>query len=1052
MANEAKLPETNPGMTLGHDMAGTLVFIDGGAAHLLGYARNDLVGGALRDLVPEPAVPLFDDYLARLKQTPSKAVVVPLVGKNGEECAWASLNCGAENTQAGPLLVGQLMAHPRAIQNVPEGSRLEGGYRALFEINPIPACVFDVGSLAFLAVNDAAMNQYGYTREEFLAMTIRDIPVEEDVDRVPCLLTQPLPDEFDAGDWKHVRKDGSIVEVEMVWHPLIFGGRPAVLALAIDATQRKLAEQALLRSEKLYRTLAENFPNCTVVLFDEQFRATVAQGASLAAVGLTKERVEGRTMWELLPRETCEHLYPKLRDTLAGETTTFELSLGKYVFAVNAMPVRNERGDVYTGVLVAEDISSRKQIEEEMRSSEARYRAFVEQSAEAIWRFETDQPILLTGTEDEVIARFFKLSYLAECNDAMAKMYGFRSAEEIVGMRIDSMLVPTEPQNVDYMRAFLRANLRLLDAESVEPDKEGVNHYFLNNLIGQIEDGMLVGAWGTQRDITELKLVQQQIKESEQLYRQMAFNASDVLYVVTPGANTVDWYGQIDGLVGYEEGEWPHTRETWLKSVHPVDRARISEAFERSCLTGEPFSEEYRIRRKDGSYSYWTDRGKPIGADDGSMLRFVGACSDITERRLAEEEVVRTRQQLKNLFDNLDQVFWSADPETGRFLQASSAAEKVFGVSPEALQQHPGLWTPRVCPDDLPIVDGAIAKLLSGEGITIQYRITRPDGQTRWVESNIKPAMDDNGRVIRFDGTTSDISDRKRVEEELQRAKEAAEAASRAKSEFLANMSHEMRTPMNGIIGMTDLTLETDLTADQREFLNMVKLSADSLLRVIGDVLDFSQIEGGRLELQSSSFNLGHSLNENITRFSALSDEKGLSLSYHVGEDVPQALVGDPVRLQQVLMNLIGNAIKFTEHGKVLLQVERESQTANDVVLRFAVSDTGIGVSTEKLDLIFEAFTQADTSTTRKYGGTGLGLSISRQLIELMGGQLWVTSPSDIALTSEEGDAQAGRQMVKGPDNSEPPNRRAGRPGPGSTFHFTVRLGLQEGASGAGRT
>ena len=515
----------------------------------------------------------------------------------------------------------------------------------------------------------------------------------------------------------------------------------------------------------------------------------------------------------------------------------------------------------------------------------------------------------------------------------------------------------------------------------------------------------------------------------------------------------MDWYGQIDALVGYEEGEWPHTREMWLQSLHPVDRTRISDAFERSCLTGEPFSEEYRIRRKDGSYSYWTDRGKPIGAEDGSMLRFVGACSDITERRLAEEEVMRTRQQLKNLFDNLDQVFWSADPETGRYLQASSAADKVFGVSPEVLQQQQGLWTPHVFAADLPIVDRAMAKLLAGDGVTVQYRLTRPDKQTRWVESNIKPAQDSGGKVIRFDGTTADITDRKRVEEELQRAKEAAEAASRAKSEFLANMSHEMRTPMNGIIGMTDLTLDTDLSEEQREFLNMVKLSADSLLQVIADVLDFSQIDGGRLELNTSGFNLGSSLEEDMVRMAALSDEKGLSLSCHIGEDVPDALIGDPVRLHQVLINLIGNAVKFTEAGKVVLQVERQSQTASDVVLRFAVSDTGIGVSPDKQDLIFEAFTQADNSTTRKYGGTGLGLSISRQLVELMGGQLWVTSPSEIALRTEECEPQTGSQTLKGSGDSrtKTANGKAGRIGPGSTFHFTVRLGLQQGVSGAGR-
>jgi len=269
---------------------------------------------------------------------------------------------------------------------------------------------------------------------------------------------------------------------------------------------------------------------------------------------------------------------------------------------------------------------------------------------------------------------------------------------------------------------------------------------------------------------------------------------------------------------------------------------------------------------------------------------------------------------------------------------------------------------------------------LGGTPVNLVTQRMRKDKSLVDVELHAVPLVV-NGEVVGSLGLYQDISARKRAEEAMRHAKEAAEAASRAKSEFLANMSHEIRTPMNGIMGMTELVLDTELDSEQREYLNMAKLSADSLLSLINDVLDYSKIEAGKLEIDAFDFNLGDVIGDTMKTLSLRAHQKGLELAYELQPDVPDALFGDPGRLRQIIVNLVGNAIKFTEKGEVILQVHAEWRTGEDIQLHFIVTDTGIGIAPDKQAAIFEAFTQADGSMSRTYGGTGLGLTISSRLV-----------------------------------------------------------------------
>jgi PAS domain S-box-containing protein len=541
------------------------------------------------------------------------------------------------------------------------------------------------------------------------------------------------------------------------------------------------------------------------------------------------------------------------------------------------------------------------------------------------------------------------------------------------------------------------------------------------------------------------KRAEEALRESEERFSGAFEHAPIGVALVSPEGRWLKVNRALCDLVGYSEAEL--LTRTFQDITHPDDLETDLENVRR-IIAGEIHS--YRMEKR-----YVHARGHSVTILlNVSLVRdaleepryFIAQIQDITshkaadlERRQTEHALRESNEKFHLLADNITDAFWIRSADMSKVHYVSPAFEGIWGRPTDDLYANPHLWADFTHPEDRERVVAAFATLKADTPrLDIEYRIVRPDGEIRWIRVRGFQVRDGAGKLIRLTGIVTDVTERQHAAEALRtslaeisftnralqaeiverkHAEDAAEAANRSKSEFLANMSHEIRTPLNGVIGMAELALGTPLNPEQREYLDMVKSSGEALLTVINDILDFSKIEAGKLTVDLIPFDLGDCLATALKLLGGRAHEKKLELAYDIRLDVPTALVGDPNRLRQIVTNLIGNAIKFTEHGEVVLTVQAETQTDRDAMLLFSVSDTGIGVPPEQQEAVFKPFIQADGSTTRKYGGSGLGLAISSNLVALLGGRMWLDS----------------------------------EPGKGSTFHFTVAFGLQEASAPAAK-
>jgi PAS domain S-box-containing protein len=534
------------------------------------------------------------------------------------------------------------------------------------------------------------------------------------------------------------------------------------------------------------------------------------------------------------------------------------------------------------------------------------------------------------------------------------------------------------------------------------------------------------------RDLTERKRAEKVVQASERRYRRYVERNAAAFYCAALDGRIVECNDAAVRLFGYESQEELLSHRTAQFYFNPADQQAVVKLLkEHKALT----SYEICGKRKDGS-PVWALMNATLVEDEDGGGSIEGTGIDITERKRMEKDlqmiasVVQSSTDLIG-FASLEGSVFFLNPAGRQILGLDRDEPMVVSVADYVMDEDRERFREQVLP--------AVARDGRWEGET-RFRQMKTGAPVPMWQSIFFVTEHGTNRRTALGTICRDMTERKLEEHELRAAKEAAEAASRAKSEFLANMSHEIRTPMNGILGMTALALDTALSPEQREYLSMVKSSADSLLEVINTILDFSKIEAGKLELESIEFNLRNTLEPTLKTLVLRAHEKGLELNYQVRPDVPETLVGDPGVLRQIVVNLVGNAIKFTEHGEVNVRVERESEEEGRACLHFRVEDTGIGIPAESQIGIFDAFAQADSSTTRRYGGTGLGLTISRRLVEMMDGRIWLESTlgKGTAFDFTAWLGKAGQTKPRAVDPLSPPGIHLPLPERRTGFHILL--------------
>ncbi|MEZ5275254.1 MAG: PAS domain S-box protein [Opitutaceae bacterium] len=796
-------------------------------------------------------------------------------------------------------------------------------------------------------------------------------------------------------------KDGSEVTVRLSLRPLMDESGEVTHWIAVhqDISEHRRVSEALRESEQRYRSVVDTIKE-VVFQTDRAGRWVFLNPAWEDITGFSVKETLGSMMVNFVHpgdrsrnegllrpildegRDFCHHEFRCL--TKGGEFRSLELY---------ARATLGPDGKIMglSGRLT--DVSERRISELKLRESEEKFRVMFVTSPLGMVLSEIDGAFI-------------------DANQAFLNIIGYRAVE----MENLSLWQITPP---DF---FLQeeAHLKKLEQSGRFGPYEKEYFHKSGRRVSVVVNGMIVKGpegrrqiWTFVEDITDRKAAERALALSEQRFRDVSHAAGEFIFEVDLEGRFIFVSDRVADVLEYTPEEM--RCRTLFEILEDEDAAAFRQRFRNSTRNRLTFSSvEHRGRTRNGSLIWLSLSGVPVTDENGRVTSFRGAGLDVTSRKESESALRASEERFKLLVDSSEDGFWDSNFATGEVFFAPRW-KAILGYEDDELPNSTETFSRLIHPEDLPKVRATMERFLpaGNHPFAIEFRMLHKEGGVRWIRSTGIGIRDTQGRILRTLGFHTDISERRKAEEEIREAKAAAEAANRTKSDFLATMSHEIRTPMNGIIGMTGLLLDTELTSDQREFAETVRVSSESLLSIINDILDFSKIESGKIELEAEPLDLVGCIEEALDVIAPVATKKGLELSYFVQDDVPLSVIGDVTRLRQLLVNLVGNSAKFTHEGEIFVEVRRESEPlmeANRATLHFSVRDTGIGIPQDKVGRLFQPFTQVDASTTRHYGGTGLGLAICRKLANVMGGEIWVDSVEGL----------------------------------GSTFHFTARLGVAE--------